>query len=73
MSKDLNEVLSSDDWFSYEYIDAEFNKKLYKTKGRLTVNEMVKETKNYVKYLNHDPNRLKTITIEIDKFMIDPE
>ena len=34
---------------------------------------MEKETKYYVEYLNHDPNWLKTITIEIDKFLIDRE
>ena len=34
---------------------------------------MEKETKNYVKYINHNPNWLKMITIEIDKFMIDIE
>ena len=73
MIKYLNEVPPSDYWFPYEYIDADFNKKLDKTKGQLTVNEMEKETKNHVKYLNHNPNWLKTITIEIDKFMIDIE
>ena len=31
---------------------------------------MEKETKHYVEYLNHDPNWLKTITIDIDKFLI---
>ena len=61
--KDLNEVSPSDDWFPYEYIDAEFNKKVDKTKGRLAGNEMEKETKHYVEYLNHNPNFLKTITI----------
>ena len=34
---------------------------------------MEKETKNYVEYLNHNPNWLKTINIEIDKFLIDRE
>ena len=34
---------------------------------------MEKETKHYVKYLNHDPNWLKMITIEIDKFLINCE
>ena len=33
--KDLNAVPPSDDWFPYEYIDAEINNKLDKTKGRL--------------------------------------
>ena len=36
--KDLNEVPPWNDWFSYEYIDAEVNKKLDKTKGRLADN-----------------------------------
>ena len=34
-----------------------------------TGNEMEKETKNDVEYLNHDPNWLKTIIIEIDKLL----
>ena len=38
--KDLNEVPPPDDWFPYEYIDDEVNKKLDKTKGRLSGNEM---------------------------------
>ena len=45
MLKYLNEVPPSDDWFPYEYIDAEVNDKLYKTKGRLAGNEMEKDTK----------------------------
>ena len=32
---------------------------------------MEKETKYYMEYINHDPNWLKTITIGIDKFLID--
>ena len=65
--KDLNEVPPSDDWFQYEYIDAEVNNKLDKNKGQLVGDEMEKETKNYVESLNHNLNRLKMITIEIDK------
>ena len=38
--KDLNEVPPSDDWFPYEYIDAEVNNKLDKTKVRLAGDEM---------------------------------
>ena len=53
--KDLNAVPSSNYWFPFEYIDAEFNKKVYKTKRQLTGDEMEKETKHYVEYLNHDP------------------
>ena len=34
---------------------------------------MEKYTQNYVESLNHDPNWLKTIIIEIDKFLIDRE
>ena len=71
--KDLNEVPQSDDWSPYEYIDAEVNKKLDKTKGGLSGYEMEKETRQYVEYFNQDPNWLKTITIEIDKFLIDRE
>ena len=71
--KYLNDVPSSDDWFSYEYIDAEVKKKVNKTKGQLSGNEMEKETKHYVESLNHDSNWLKTINIKIDKFLIDRE
>ena len=71
MFKDLNEVLLSYYWFTYEYIDAEVNNKLGKTKGRLAGDEMGKETKHYMESLNHGPNWLKTRTIEIDKFLID--
>ena len=34
---------------------------------------MEKETKNYVESLNHNTNWLKTITIEIYKYLIDHE
>ena len=34
---------------------------------------MEKETKYYLEYLNHNPNWLKTITIKIDKILIDRE
>ena len=73
MSKDLNEVSPSDYWFPYEYIDDEVKKKLDKTKGQLEGNEMEKETKHYVEYLNQNPNWLKKISIEIDKFLINRE
>ena len=55
MFKDLNEVPPLDDWFQYEYIDSDVNKKLEKTKKRLTGNEIEKETKHYAESLNHDP------------------
>ena len=71
--KYLNEVPQSDDWFPYEYIDSEVNMKLDKTKGWLVGYEMEKENKNYLESLNHDTNWLKTITIEIDKFLINRE
>ena len=61
--KYLNEVKTSDDWFPYEYIDAEVNTKLDKTEVQLAGDEMEKETKNYVKYLYQDSNWLKIITI----------
>ena len=71
MFKDLNEVLLSDYLFLYEYFDAEVNNKVNKTKGQLTGNEMEEETKHYMGYLKYDNNLLKTITIKIDKFLID--
>ena len=63
MFKDLNEVPPSDDSFTYEYIDAEVNNKVEKTKGKITGDEIEKETKHYVESLNHDPNWFTTINI----------
>ena len=63
MFKDLNEVPPSDDQLPYEYIDAKVSNKLHKTKVQLAGNEMEKETKRYVEYLNRDINWLKTINI----------
>ena len=34
---------------------------------------MENETKHYMEYINHYPNWLKMITIEIDKFLVDCE
>ena len=59
MLKYLNEVPLSYDWFPYEYIYAEVNKKLNKTKVLLADDEMERETKHYVKSLNHDPKLVK--------------
>ena len=70
MFKDLNGFPPSYDWSPYEYIDAKVKNKVDKTKGQLTGDEIEKETKNYMEYLNHNPNWLKTITIEIDKLLI---
>ena len=73
MFKYINEVPPSDDWFPYKYIDSEVNKQLDLTKRGLAGNEIEMETKNYVEYLNHDTNWLKTITIKIYKFLINSE
>ena len=70
MFKDLKKFQPSDDWFTYEYIDAEVKKKVDKTKGGISGDEMEKETKHCMESLNHDPNWLKTITTEIDKFLM---
>ena len=42
--KDLNEFTPSYYWFSYEYINAEVRKKVDKTKGQLTGNEIEKRS-----------------------------
>ena len=73
MFKDLNEVPLSDDWFPYEYIDTEVKKKIDKTNRQLAGDEMEKETKHYVEYLNHDPNWLNKTSIEIDMLLINSE
>ena len=71
MFKDLNDFPPSDDWLPNEYINAEVKKKVDKTKGQHAGDEMENETKHYVESLNHNTNWLKTITTEIDKFLID--
>ena len=73
MFKDLNEFLTLYYWLPYECFDDKVKKKVEKTKIQLTGNEMEKDTKHYVKYLNKYPNWFNTITIEIDKFLIDCE
>ena len=70
MYKDLDEVSPRDEWFPFKYIDAEANNKLDETKGRLTGNEIEKESKHHVESINHDPNWLNIINIEIDNFLI---
>ena len=70
MLKYSNEVPPSDDWFQYEYFDDEVNKKLDKTKGQLARDETEKETKNYVEFINQNPNWLKKISIENDMYLI---
>ena len=71
--KDLNEFPPLYYCFPYEHINAEVKNKVGKTKGQLAGDEMEKKTKNYVESLNNDPNWLNTITIEIYKFLIEPE
>ena len=51
-------------------MNADFNKKVEKTKRLLSGYDMEKETKHNVEYLNHNPNWLNTITIEIYKFLV---
>ena len=70
MFKYLNEVPPSDDWLPYEYIDSKVKNKVEETRRQLAGNELEKETKNYVEYLNHYTKWLKKISIEIDKFLI---
>ena len=53
VSKDLNDVPPSDDWFPYEYIDADVNKKANEPKGQLEGDEIEHETKYDAEYLNH--------------------
>ena len=68
----MNEEVPSGYWFPYEYIEAEFKKKLDKTKGQLPSDKMEKGTKYYMESINHSPNWLKTTIIEIYKLPIDP-
>ena len=63
--KDLNEVPPSDDWFPYEYIDAEVKKKTEKTKRQLAGKKMERETKQYVEYLYRDPNWLNNFLLKL--------
>ena len=73
MFKDLNKVPPPDDCLPYEYIDSEVKKKVEKSKGQLAGDEMENENKHNVESLNHDPNWLTTIYIEINKFLINRE
>ena len=59
MYKDFNMVPPSYYWFPCEYINSGVNKKLDKTKGQLTGDEMGKETKHYMESINHNLNQLR--------------
>ena len=73
MFSNLHDVPTSENWFSNKYIEAEIKKKLDKTRGQLASDEMENEIKHYVESLNHDPQWVRIITIDINKFLVDRE
>ena len=66
----LHDAPTSENWFPNKYIEAEIKKKLGKTRGQLASDEMENEIKHYVESLNHDPQWVRIITIDINKLLV---
>ena len=71
--RNLHDVLTSENWFPNKYIEAEIKKKLDKTRGQLTSDEMENEIRHYVESLNHNPQWVRRITNDINKLPVDRE
>ena len=69
----LNDVQTSENWFTNKYIQADIRKKLDKTKGQLASDEMENEIRNYDESLNHDPQWVRRIANGINKLLVDRE
>ena len=64
---------TSENWFTNKYIEAEIKKKLDKTRGQLSSDEMENEIRHYIDSLNHDPQWVRIITNDINKFLVNCE
>ena len=69
----LHDVPTSENWFPNKYIEAEIKKKVDKTRGQLASDEMAYGIRHYVESLNHDPQWVLRITIDINKLLDDCE
>ena len=73
MSKNLDDVPTSENWFPNKYIEDEIKKKLDKTRGQLASDEMEYEIRHNIEYLNHDPQWVRRIANDINKLLVDRE
>ena len=64
---------TSETWFPNKYIEAEIKKKLDKTRGQLSSDEMEYEIRQYINYLNHDPIWVRRITNNINRLLVNRE
>ena len=55
MFRNLYVDRTSKTWFPNEYIEAEIQKQLDKTRGQPANDEMENEIRHYIDSLNHDP------------------
>ena len=69
----LHDVPTSENWFPNKYIEADIKKKLYKTRGQLSSDEMEHEIRHCVESLNYDPQWVRRIMNDINKLLFDRE
>ena len=59
--------------FPNKYIEADIKKKLDKTREQIASDEMENEIRHYIESLNHNPQWVRIITIDINKLLVDRE
>ena len=69
----LHHVPTSKNWFPNKYTEVDIKKKLEKTREKLAGDEMENEIRHYVESLNHNPQWVRRITIDINKLLVDRE
>ena len=73
MFRNLYDVPTSENWFPNKYIETEIKKKLDKTRGQIASDKTVNEIRHCVESLNHDPQWVRRITIDINKLLVERE
>ena len=73
MFSNLHHVPTSKNWFPNKYTEVDIKKKLEKTREKLAGDEMENEIRHYVESLNHNPQWVRRITIDINKLLVDRE
>ena len=64
---------TSETWFLNKYIEAEIKKKLDKTRGQISSDEMENEIIHYIDYLSHYPQWVRRITNDINRLLVNQE
>ena len=64
---------TSKTWFLNKYIESDIKKKLDKTRGQLSSDEMEYEIRHCIDSLNHDPIWVRRITNDTNKSLVNRE